>query len=111
MASAVRSPFPIMRKAFMVSSRAASGDVIVIDDITVDEYKTKTVVSMLKAFGVDNKALIVTEGTNDKLVRSARNIPGVSTSMASNINTYSILLHNKLILTKAALAKLEEVYA
>ncbi|MBR2742943.1 MAG: 50S ribosomal protein L4 [Clostridia bacterium] len=94
-----------------LSSRAASGDVIVIDDITVDEYKTKTVVSMLKAFGVDNKALIVTEGTNDKLVRSARNIPGVSTSMASNINTYSILLHNKLILTKAALAKLEEVYA
>ena len=94
-----------------LSAKVQEGNLIVLDTLTMDEFKIKKIVAMLNALGVEKKALIVTEGTNDKLVRSARNIPGVSTSMASNINTYSILLHNKLILTKAALAKLEEVYA
>ncbi len=94
-----------------LSAKANNNDIIVIDDIAVDAYKTKTIVEMLKAFGVDDKALIVTDVVNEKLVRSANNIPGVSTSIATNINTYNILLHNKLILTKAALATLEEVYA
>ena len=94
-----------------LSSKVQANDIIVIDEISIDEYKTKKIAEMLKAFGVEKRALIVTDTVNEKLVRSAGNIPGISTSMASNINTYNILLHNKLILTKAALNTLEEVYA
>jgi large subunit ribosomal protein L4 len=94
-----------------LSSKAADNDIIVIDEINFDAIKTKNIVEMLKAFGVDSKALIVTPGNDEIIIKSARNIPNVNTINASCINTYQVLLHDKLILTKDAVARLEEVYA
>jgi large subunit ribosomal protein L4 len=92
-----------------LAEKLNTNDLIVVDQITFDEYKTKNVVNMLNAFGVEKKALIVTDEVNKMLV--AGNIPGVSTACVNNLNTYEILLHNKFIVSKDALAKLEEVYA
>ena len=94
-----------------LSSKVNESNIIVIDNLTIEEYKTKNIVNLLKAFGVDKKALIVTDAVDQKLVASARNIPGVSTSPVNNLNTYDILLHTKFIVTKDAVAKIEEVYA
>ena len=85
--------------------------ILVVDAIKVDEYKTKTVVNMLKALGAEGKALIVTDTVNKTLVGSANNIPGVKTSIVGEMNTYDVLNSRKMILTVAAVDKLEEVYA
>lgn len=86
-------------------------EIIVVDGIQVDEYKTKTVVEMLKALGVDKKALIVMPEKNEKFIKSASNIPGVKTALVNTLNTYDILNGGKLVIAKDAVAKLEEVYA
>ncbi len=94
-----------------LSSKAASGDMIVVDEIRVDEYKTKTVVNMLTAIGADKKALIVTPAADEKFIRSAANIPGVRTTVAGSVNTYDVLNGGKLVISVDAAKKLEEVYA
>lgn len=93
------------------SSKVLENNLIVVDEIKVDAYKTKTVVEMLKALGADKKALIVTGEKNDMFVRSANNIPGVKTGLVNTINVYDILVHDKFIVTKDAVSKIEEVYA
>ena len=93
-----------------LSAKAKSGDIIVIDDLAVNEYKTKTVVNMLAAVGATRKALIVTPSVETKLVKSASNIPGVATTTADNINTYAVLNGGKFIISVDAAKKLEEVY-
>ncbi len=95
----------------VLTSKVQDNELIVIDNIALDAYRTKTVVEMLKAIGVEKKALIVSAEKNDYLVGSAKNIPGVATSMASNINVYDLLKYNTLVVTKAAVEKIEEVYA
>ena len=90
-----------------LSAKVAEGELILVDAIKADEYKTKTVVNMLKALG----ALIVTDAVDKKLVGSANNIPGVKTSIVGEMNTYDVLNSRKTILTVAAVDKLEEVYA
>lgn len=95
----------------VLTSKVQNGELIVLDNIALDAYRTKTVVEMLKAIGVEKKALIVSAEKNDYLIGSANNIPGVATSMASNINVYDILKYNTLVVTKAAVEKIEEVYA
>jgi large subunit ribosomal protein L4 len=93
------------------STKQLEGSIIVVDEIKMDAYKTKTVVGMLKALGIDGKAMIVTGEKCEKFIQSASNIPGVKTTMVNSINVYDILKHDKLVLSKDAVAKLEEVYA
>ena len=93
-----------------LSAKAAEGNVIVVDDLNVAEIKTKTVAAFLKAVEA-GKALLVTPEVNMNVVKSARNIPGVSTTTAKLINVYDILNANQLIVDKAALAVIEEVFA
>ena len=93
-----------------ISSKLAEGKLIVLDKIDMEEYKTKTVVGMMKALNVEN-ALVVNNVTNLFFVKSAANIPGVTAARVNTINTYEILKHDTLILTQDAVKKLEEVYA
>ena len=94
-----------------LSSKVKDGDMIVLDNISVEEYKTKTIVNMLKALGADKKAMIVMPFVDEKLIQSASNIPGVQTALVNTINVYDILNHDKFIIVKSAVEKLEEVYA
>ena len=94
-----------------LSSKAAAEEIIVLDTLTVDEIKTKTMVTVLKNLNVETSALFVIAENDEKIVKSARNIELVSTACVNTINVYDILRHNKLIITKEALAKVSEVYA
>ena len=94
-----------------LSSKVADNDMIVVDAIKTDEFKTKTIVNMLKALNVDEKALIVLDTNDKKVIKSAANIPGVMTTQYNTLNVYDILNYNKFIVVKDAVAKIEEVYA
>lgn len=94
-----------------LSSKAQSGEMIVLDKIEATEYKTKTIANMLKAVGVTKKALIVTPAVDAKLVKSAANIPGVKTTAADCVNTYEVLNGGKFVISVDAAKKLEEVFA
>ena len=93
-----------------LSDKAANGNMIIVDKIAADEYKTKTVVAFLAAVGAGKKNLIVNDTLDAKFVKSAANIPGVQTA-ATGINTYDVVNADKLILSVDAAKKLEEVYA
>ena len=92
-----------------ISAKAAAGDMILVDNLSVAEYKTKAVVSMLSAVGAGKKNLIVTPAVAEKLVKSAANIPGVKTTVATSVNTYDVVNADKFILSVDAAKKLEEV--
>ena len=94
-----------------LSVKAADSDLIVVDSIKTDEYKTKKIVAMLGAVGADKKALIVLPEVDDMVIKSANNIPGVKTAQVNTINVYDILNADKLIIAKEAVSKIEEVYA
>ena len=94
-----------------LSAKAQAGEIVVIDEIKMDEIKTKTFKTFLNAVKVEKKALVVTAEVNELVVKSARNIEGVQTTFANLINVYDILNANQLVLDKAALAKIEEVFA
>ena len=94
-----------------LSSKAASENIVVIDAIKMEEIKTKTFKTFLNAVKVDRKALVVTAEADELVVKSARNIAGVKATFANLINVYDILNADKLVLDKAALAKIEEVFA
>ena len=98
-----------MKSAF--SSKVLDSDMIVVDKIALEGYKTKTVVEMLKALGSEKKALIVTDSVDPVLVKSAANIPGVKTATVNTLCVYDILNCDKFIVAKDAVAKIEEVYA
>ena len=93
------------------SSKVIDNDIIVVDSITVEGYKTKPVVEMLKALGVEKKALIVMPEKNEQFIKSAANIPGVKTALVNTLNVYDVLNGGKFIIAKDAVAQLEEVYA
>ena len=94
-----------------LSAKAQADEIVVIDEIKMEEIKTKTFKAFLDAVKVDRKALVVTAEANELVVKSARNIAGVKTTFANLINVYDILNANKLVLDRAALAKIEEVFA
>ena len=94
-----------------LSAKAAEDAIVVIDGLAVDEIKTKPFKSFLDKVGADSKALVVTENVDEKVVKSARNLPGVTTTTATILSPYMILTSGKLVLDKAALAKIEEVFA
>ncbi|MBR7040146.1 MAG: 50S ribosomal protein L4 [Oscillospiraceae bacterium] len=94
-----------------LSTKVQEGQLIVLDSLTMDEYKTKTIAAMLKALGVEKKALIVTAEADAKVYRSANNIAGVKTAAVNTLNVYDILNGGKFIAPKNAIAKIEEVFA
>ncbi|MGN1130621.1 MAG: 50S ribosomal protein L4 [Ruminococcus sp.] len=94
-----------------LSSKVAENEVIVVDSITTSEFKTKVMVEMLNAIGVEKKALIVLPEVDKKVIKSASNIPGVKTAQVNELNVYDILNAGKLVIAKDAVSKIEEVYA
>ena len=94
-----------------LSAKAQENEILVIDGLKVDEIKTKAFKGFLEKIGVTGKALVVTENVDEKVVKSARNLPGVTTTTATIISPYMILTSGKMVLDKAALAKIEEVFA
>ena len=94
-----------------LSAKAAAGEIIVIDSIKMDSIKTKDFRAFLNAVKADGKSLVVTPAKDEIVVKSARKIPGVETSMANLINVYDILKAKYLVLDKEALTVIEEVFA
>ncbi len=94
-----------------LSSKVATEDMMILDELTLEEIKTKTMVSVLNALGADKKVLLVMAEKDEKVILSARNIPGVKTALVNTLNVYDILNADKFIVVKDAVAKIEEVYA
>ena len=94
-----------------LSAKAAEAEIIVVDGLKMDEIKTKTFKTFLSKVGVEGKALVVTENVDKNVVLSARNLCGVATTIATVLSPYQILTSGKMVVDKAALAKIEEVYA
>ena len=94
-----------------LSAKVAAGDLIVVDQIKAEGYKTRVMVNMLNAIGADRKALIVLPEVNAQIIKSCANIQGVKTTLYNTINVYDILNAGKVVLDKAAVTMLEEVYA
>jgi len=95
----------------VLSAKAAEGNIIVVDSIQVESAKTSAFKTFLKAINAEGKALIITTEANELVIKSARNIPGVSTTFASLINVYDILNAKNFVVEQAALAKIKEVFA
>ena len=94
-----------------LSAKAAAGNVMVVENLDLSEVKTKSFVKFMNDAGISGKALVVTPEVRRNLVLSARNVPGVRTTVASVISVYDILKADKFGVDKAAVAKIEEVYA
>jgi len=94
-----------------LSIKAAEDLIIVVDGIEMDEIKTKEFKKFLEAVGVSGKALIVTEDVNKNVILSARNLPGIKTTFATQLNTYDVMDAGKFVVDKAALPMIEEVYS
>ena len=97
-----------MRSA--LSTKVQDGQMVVVEDLAFDSIKTKNVVNMLKAMEA-KKTLIITAESNEVVYKSARNIEGVAVIPANNINVYDLLKFEKVVMTKDAVSKIEEVYA
>lgn len=94
-----------------LSTKVIDNEMIVVDAITTDEYKTKTMVNMLNAVGAQGKTLIVLDSADAKVIKSAANIEKVKTAQVNSLNVYDILNCDKFVIVKGAVEKLEEVYA
>ena len=94
-----------------LSSKVADGSMVVVDNITATEYKTKNMLGMLAAVGAAKKTLVVLPEVNDFVIKSCANIEGVKTTQWNTINVYDILNCDTLIVAQGAVAKIEEVYA
>lgn len=95
----------------VLSAKAADGEIIVVDRIEMNEIKTKTFRLFLEAVKADGKSVVITPEVNANVVRSARNLPGVLTAPAKLINVYDLVNAKYLVIDKAALAVIEEVFA
>ena len=94
-----------------LSSKVLAGEMIVVDEIVANEYKTKAMVSMLSAIGAAKKTLIVLPEVNSYVIKSCANIEGVKTTQWNTINVYDILNCDSFVIAKDAVTKIEEVYA
>ena len=94
-----------------LSAKVADENLVVVDNIKTDEFKTKTMVEMLKALNATGKALIVTAEADAKVIKSANNIPGVKTATVNTLCVYDIMNYDKFIVSSDAVKKIEEVYA
>ena len=94
----------------VLTSKAQESKIFVIDDITVDEVKTKTMVNLFNALDV-KKALVILKDNDKSVIYSTRNIEGIKTAQTNEINVFDILKYDNIVVDKAALATIEEVYA
>ena len=94
-----------------LSAKAQAGEIIVVDGLDMGEIKTKVFAQFLKSVASTGKSLVVTPEVRGNVVKSAANIPGVRTTISSTLNVYDILHADKFIIDKAAVEKLQEVYA
>ena len=93
-----------------LSMKVADKDIIVLEDLNLDAPKTRIMAEILKGFEI-KKALIVTEAKDDAIVRASGNIPGIKTLAADSVNVYDLVNYDKLVITKDAVKKVEEVFA
>ena len=94
-----------------LSDKALGGNLIVLDEFKMDEYKTKTAAACLNAIGAGKKTLVVLDSNNPFAVKSIANIKGAKAAQVNTINTYDIINADTLVIVKGAVAKIEEVYA
>ncbi len=94
-----------------LSDKVANGNMIVVDSIVTEEYKTKTMKAMLEAIGAAKKTLVVLSEADAKVIKSFANIPGVKTAQVNTINVYDVLNCDSFVVAQAAVSKMEEVYA
>ena len=94
-----------------LSSKVSANEMIVVDAIKADEFKTKTMAAMLKAIGAEKKTLVVLDSVDAKVIKSIANIEGAKTAQVNALNVYDILNCDKFVVVKGAVEKLEEVYA
>ena len=94
-----------------LSAKYEAYEIYVVEDLKMDEIKTATIAKMLKGMEIDSKALIVTANLDTNVYKSARNIKGVTPTYVDVLNTYEVLKHDKFVISKEAVAKLEEVLA
>ena len=93
-----------------LSSKVAENQIVVVDELKFEEPKTKEMLKFLQAVNADKKALIITAERDENVVKSAANIPGVRTALATTMNVYEIVNHTSFIVTKEAVELIEEVY-
>ncbi len=93
-----------------LSAKVAEGNLIVLDTLAFDQIKTKNMVAVLNALKVEDKALVVMPAPDATVIKSARNLEGVKTACVNTLNVYDIVKHDKFIITKEAVSKVEEVY-
>ena len=98
-----------MKSAF--SSKAMTNNIIILDKLSLENYKTKEIVNMLSAVNAGKKALLVLPEMDRKVINSARNIQGVKAAQVNTLNVYDILNYDSLIIVRDAVNKIEEVYA
>lgn len=94
-----------------LSSKIITENIIVLDELNMTMPKTKDMLNILKNLSIGKKALIVMGEKNENIIKSANNIPGITTTLVNTLNVYDILNHEKFIVTKEAVHKIEEVYA
>ena len=94
-----------------LTAKVADSEMIVVDSIAATEFKTKTMANMLQAIGATGKTLVVLPEADAKVITSLANIPGVKTTLCNTLNVYDILNCNTFVAAKAAVEKIEEVYA
>jgi large subunit ribosomal protein L4 len=94
-----------------LSSKVSENEILVLDKLSLENIKTKQMVNILNNLKVESSALIVLDGKNETVEKSARNIPGVKTAFVNTLNVFDILKYDKFIITKEAVSKVEEVYA
>ena len=109
----INVPKKVRRLAFKsaMTSRLNDGDIIVVDELKLAEGKTKLMANVLKALKAENKALVVLPGRDENVVRATANLEQAKTTYVNTLNVYDILNAGKVVLTKAALQCVEEVYA
>jgi large subunit ribosomal protein L4 len=94
-----------------LSAKVAGNEMMVIDGLKMNEYKTKTMIKMLEALGISGKkALVVMPEIDNFVIKSLSNIPGTATTLTNTINVYDILKYDYFLVEKSAVEKLEEVY-
>lgn len=108
-----RVPKKVRRLAMKsaLSSKVDGGSLVVLDELKFDLPKTKDMIKVLENLKVNNKALVVTAEKEEAVIKSARNIPGVKPVSVPGLNVYDLLAHNTLLITKDAVARVEEVFA
>lgn len=109
----IRLPKKVRRLAIKsaLSSKVEEGNILVLDDLKMEQPKTREMARILNNLKIDKKALVVIAGNDENVVKSARNIPGIKPVAANWLNVYDILAHNTLVITRDAVSRVEEVLA